>query len=274
LATGVLDRLDVLTLREGLSGLQFLEQVGLLAGEHRLGPAGISTSPMLRTRGGAWLAVTGDDTLTYAVTAQPPEIRSAEALIGVNIRLSDYAEVHDDALPVFGEAMTSAARALSMNLLALPVSQYAQEADLPAVARALAHTPCETHTRLTAEQMRTPAELIRATSRCQVVVSGSYHAAVFALGQGVPVVGLSASGYYDQKFNGLRTLYPSLVEVVRLDGPDLRADLVNAVCRAASTRGDARAKGVGQSRRLVELADTAFAAFADIVEEVQERRSA
>ena len=35
-----------------------------------------------------------------------------------------------------------------------------------------------------------------------VEVTGSYHAGVFALAQGIPVVGLLQSAYYEQKFIG------------------------------------------------------------------------
>lgn len=39
--------------------------------------------------------------------------------------------------------------------------------------------------------------------RCRVVISGTYHAAVFALGLGIPVVALAGNDYYRQKMNGL-----------------------------------------------------------------------
>ena len=267
MATTVLDRLDVLTLREAPSGLQFLEDRGLLPpGQRDVGAQDLRT-PLSTTRGGAWVAVTGDDALTDVVDVEPARGRSREALIGVNIRVSDYSGVHQGTLPAFRDAVTSVARDLEMDLLALPVSQYAQEADLPAVARALGDLDGQAGPRLTADPVTTPAELVRAAGRCQTVITGSYHAAVFALGQGVPVVGLSASGYYNQKFQGLQHLYPGLVEMVRLEGPDLRAELVAAIRRSVSSPADQRARGVAQSKRLVELADASFAAFAEVVDQ-------
>ena len=39
-------------------------------------------------------------------------------------------------------------------------------------------------------------DVLTAIADCRVVVTGSYHAAVFALSMGVPAVGLAASRYY------------------------------------------------------------------------------
>jgi colanic acid/amylovoran biosynthesis protein len=37
----------------------------------------------------------------------------------------------------------------------------------------------------------TPRKIVEQIARCRVVVTGAYHAAVFALSQGIPVIGLS-----------------------------------------------------------------------------------
>jgi hypothetical protein len=62
-----------------------------------------------------------------------------------------------------------------------------------------------------------------------VVVTGSYHAAVFALAQGVPVVGLARSGYYVDKLHGLAERFETGVSVVSLDAPALERELEHAV---------------------------------------------
>ncbi|MGZ8411866.1 MAG: polysaccharide pyruvyl transferase family protein, partial [Gemmatirosa sp.] len=62
----------------------------------------------------------------------------------------------------------------------------------------------------------TPARVIEAAARCRVVVTGAYHAAVFALSQGVPTVCLSGSPYYDAKFVGLAELFGAGCRMVRV----------------------------------------------------------
>jgi colanic acid/amylovoran biosynthesis protein len=72
------------------------------------------------------------------------------------------------------------------------------------------------------QELHSTAELREQVRRCRTVVTGSYHAAVFALAAGVPVVCLSKSSYYDQKFSGLAALMPAgAVTLVRLsEGTD------------------------------------------------------
>jgi polysaccharide pyruvyl transferase WcaK-like protein len=67
------------------------------------------------------------------------------------------------------------------------------------------------------------------------MVTGAYHAAVFALSQGIPVVALTSSTYYDDKFLGLAGMFGTGLELVRLDDDDL-AERLPAAIRAAWAR--------------------------------------
>ena len=92
-----------------------------------------------------------------------------------------------------------------------------------------------------------PWALARQVGRCRIVVSGAYHVAVFALAQGIPVVGLSSSRYYDDKFEGLAAMFGTGLELVRLDGDDvedrLRCDAQHMVARAGTEGWIARSGG-------------------------------
>jgi colanic acid/amylovoran biosynthesis protein len=72
------------------------------------------------------------------------------------------------------------------------------------------------------------------------VLTGSYHAAVFALAQGVPTVCLVRSPYYAGKFDGLAALFPSACSVVGLDDAALPATLDQALVAAWSIGRRAR----------------------------------
>jgi polysaccharide pyruvyl transferase WcaK-like protein len=77
-----------------------------------------------------------------------------------------------------------------------------------------------------------PEDVARAVGRCRVVVTGSYHAGVFALSQGVPVLALSKSAYYDNKFNGLADMFGTGCTVLRTDAPDFNKHLKQAILEA------------------------------------------
>jgi colanic acid/amylovoran biosynthesis protein len=81
-------------------------------------------------------------------------------------------------------------------------------------------------------------------------VTGSYHAAVFGLAQGVPAVCLTRSRYYDAKFAGLQALFPEACSVVSLDESDfagrLRAVIEQAWQLPGTVRAAARNAAAGQ----------------------------
>src|SRR6185369_1281526 len=85
-------------------------------------------------------------------------------------------------------------------LIALPISRDIREPDHEVIRELV--SGCEN---VVFEERRfdTPTELIRKVGKCRVVVTGAFHPAVFALGQGIPVIGLVKSQEYKIKFRGL-----------------------------------------------------------------------
>jgi polysaccharide pyruvyl transferase WcaK-like protein len=63
-------------------------------------------------------------------------------------------------------------------------------------------------------------------------VTGAYHLAVFALSQGIPVVALTSTIYYDDKFLGLSEMFGQGLTLVRLDDPCLEQTLAMAIDQA------------------------------------------
>ena len=83
----------------------------------------------------------------------------------------------------------------------------------------------------------TPLKIIRQIGRCRVVLTGSYHAGVFALSQGIPVIGLANSAYYRDKFLGLANQFSVGCETVFLHDPNLEDILIRRL-RAAWESAD------------------------------------
>jgi polysaccharide pyruvyl transferase WcaK-like protein len=103
-------------------------------------------------------------------------------------------------------------------------------------------------------------------------VTGAYHLAVFALAQGIPVVGLSSSRYYDDKLLGLDAMFGGHgLHLVRLDDPDLE----NRVASAARSAWD-RASGIRtplreRARAQIALSRQAFERVFSLVDEASLR---
>ena len=102
-------------------------------------------------------------------------------------------------------------------IVTLPVSRYPVDGDLDAL-RALLH-PERSGAGIVLHDLATPEALITAAADCRVIVTGSYHAAVFGLARGVPAVCLTRSSYYDAKFAGLRRCSPAPASSSPLTSP-------------------------------------------------------
>ena len=114
--------------------------------------------------------------------------------------------------------------------------------------------------------LATPDALVSAAASCRAIVTGSYHAAVFGLAQGVPAVCLTKLSYYDAKFAGLRALFPGACFVGSLQQPGFAAWLRTAIDQAwhlpATARAAAREAAAGQR----QAGHEAYALFRDAVE--------
>jgi colanic acid/amylovoran biosynthesis protein len=238
-ARAVLPRLAVLGLREDQTGRDLAISMG--------------------TRPGA-VVVTGDDALELI-----PEGGAADGrALGVSLRVSGYADVDMAAAEAVGDLVAQAAAAFRAPVVALPVSRYPVDSDLAAL-RAVLH-PERSRTGTVLHDLATPDALVAAAASCRVIVTGSYHAAVFGLAQGVPAVCLTRSRYYDAKFAGLRALFPGACSVVSLDGPEFDRRLRAAIDQAWQLPAAARAAARDAATRQRQAGREAYERFRYAVE--------
>jgi colanic acid/amylovoran biosynthesis protein len=213
-AGAVLPRLAVLGLREDRIGRDLALSLG--------------------TRPSA-ITVTGDDALELIPDSSVPDGQA----LGVNMRVSDYAGVDPGAAQTVGDVVIQAADAFGAPLVALPVSRYPVDSDLSAIRALLRREHSRAGTVL--DDLTGPEALVTAAAGCRAIVTGSYHAAVFGLAQGVPAVCLTKSSYYDAKFAGLSALFPGACFVGSLRQPDFAGWLRAAIDQAWNLPAPARA---------------------------------
>lgn len=233
-ARSVLPRLVVLALRGAVSGEPLAASLGVPADA---------------------VVVTGDDALEMVDAALP--VIAGDA-IGVNVRVAGYAGVDDATAGSVGEVVARFAIEHDAAAVVLPVALFAGSSDVRATQRVLAG-------RVVAQtiDVQSPSDLAIAVGRCRVVVTGSYHAAVFALASGVPVVGLSGSAYYDVKFTDLAGLFPGATWQVRLGEPDTERALASALDAAWKAAPRIRAEVQARARQQVEAGRAAYVRFLD-----------
>jgi colanic acid/amylovoran biosynthesis protein len=237
-ARAVLRRLLVLGVREGIGSRELALSFGAQA---------------------ASLMVTGDDALELAPGAAAADGHA----LGVNLRVSGYSGVDARAAREIGAVAQAAAARLRAPIVALPVSRYQPEADLGTIRGML--RPARDGDVILSDLV-TPQDLLSATASCRAVVTGSYHAAVFALAQGVPAVCLAASSYYHGKFAGLAGQFGDACLVVPAGPPGLPARLGSAVERAWQLPAASRAGATATALRLRDAGRDAYRAFRQAAE--------
>ncbi|SEP49517.1 colanic acid/amylovoran biosynthesis protein [Rhodospirillales bacterium URHD0017] len=203
-AAAILPKLDLIALREQRTGRPLLTALGV-------DPARIM--------------VTGDDAIEMAYVIRP---KALDVGIGLNVRVSDYSGVDSPILDRIREAVRDASASLGAPIIPVPISHVPGEEDIRSIGNLMASSDFELSL---AAGLKTPIAVIRQIQRCRLVVTGSYHAGVFALASGIPVVGLAKSSYYRDKFLGLADMFAVGCETVLLDHQDCSKSLRDAIQR-------------------------------------------
>jgi colanic acid/amylovoran biosynthesis protein len=215
-AREVLPGAGLIALREKLTSLPALERLGV---------------PRER------ILITGDDAVEPAYSARAEDVGDK---LGVNLRVAGYAQVTRAMVAAIREPLQETARRLKSHMMALPVTVSGGVESAPDAAAAAELINGARDSAEASEEPRDPRALIERIGKCRVVVTGSYHAAVFALSQGIQAVCLANSEYYELKFRGLADQFGAGVEVLSLSdnlfGQRLVETTLNAWARAESLR--------------------------------------
>lgn len=199
-----------------------LPRLGLLAvRERRTAPALLASLGVPAER----VLVTGDDAIELGR-------RSAATVpgraLGVHLRCAPLAIADAALLGTLTDVLRAMSRELPAPMVPLPISHHRPTG---------AYDPAVLTTALNGYDVSrdggattdSPSKLIAAASCCRLVVSAAYHAAVFALSQGIPAICIGQSEYYLTKFRGLADLFGPGCIVVDLSHPDAAGDLANAI---------------------------------------------
>jgi len=230
---------ELVALRERLSGLPLLDEIGVSRNAVR---------------------VTGDDAVELAYLARPERAGSG---LGINVRRAEYAGVDDSTVGELRGVLRDAAARLHTHLLPVPISHRHGGLDAQ-TNRALLQDidPASDG----GAALLTPADVIRQVGRCRLVVTGSYHAGVFALAQGVPVVGLVNSTYYADKFLGLADMFGCGCEVVRVGDGAFAHALGDAIDRGWASADEIRLPLLAAAAEQVQLGYFAYRELKALIE--------
>lgn len=203
--------------------------------------------------------VTGDDAIECAYRERRNEIGSG---IGVNLRRAFYSQIGEYEVEAVGKVLQEAARRHSALLLPVPIAVSENEHDPEIIRRLVGNSGAAPAGQTT---LHTFLDVIRQVGHCRVVVTGSYHAGVFALAQGIPAVCLAKSDYYLNKFYGLSDQFGYGCEVLPLDGGPLEERLSEAIDRLWKDAGRSRASLLAAACVQIEAGRHAYQRLFDLV---------
>lgn len=210
--------------------------------------------------------VTGDDAIELAYSRRPAV---AGPGIGINLRLAPYSRLDAQVLERARDLLECFVHSTGAPVVPLPVSHAPDDDDAASIRLLLSRL--DPHSSGGGE-IDSAMALIEQVKRCRLVLTGSYHAAVFALSMGVPAVCLARSEYYDDKFRGLADQFGGGCDVVAVSDGDWPERLQTALEQGWMDGASARPQLLSAAARQVSLSHSAWDRIEQIIGRDQDAR--
>jgi polysaccharide pyruvyl transferase WcaK-like protein len=196
--------------------------------------------------------VTGDDALSLLPSRRLTPAESEDNQVGINLRTAAYAGFSPEMIRRLRSALRRIdADRLGIHWRPVPISFSKRAPDSRAIM-ALGLPLGDSASHRDSLNMSTLLDQIR---RCRVVITASYHAAVFALGSGVPTVAFYASPYYRRKFAGLQDLFGPGLAIVDLTLEGAREALTESFHRLWGEAPELRSKLIASADAQIAAAE-------------------
>lgn len=253
---GPLNDSEVLSrMRSVFPSLKLITLRGGRGGRHLIESLGVSPERILTT---------GDEAIDLVYESRAEEPGNG---LGVNLRVAPYAGVGKDMIEKLRPVLQDFARRHHAPMVPLPIAFHRLASDHETIRQLVTGFNDFSDG---GASLDTPLDVIRQAGQCRIVVTGAYHAAVFALAQGIPVVCLAMSPYYAAKFLGLEDQFGTGCETVFLDDPDATGRLHAAMERAWKSVETVRQPLLQAALRQLESSRNAYLRVRDFMEHIQQ----
>jgi colanic acid/amylovoran biosynthesis protein len=108
--------------------------------------------------------------------------------------------------------------------------------------------------------------MIKRTQACRIVVTGTFHGALFALAQGIPAVCLARAASYLNKLSGLADLFQPGCILINLDETGVPEHLSEAIEIAWSSADAWRPILLEAAERQIQWGDQAYSRIFELME--------
>lgn len=230
-----LPRLDFVSLREDIASPAILRQFGV---------------PDTK------FCVTGDDAIDVAYEQRADALGSG---VGVNLRLNQHSQLSVSTLGRLTGHIVQFAKDRQTQLVPCPIAFFPKYND----AQALLESFGPNHgIGDGGRKIHTPQDVLRQITFCRIMVTGSYHPAVFAMSQGIPTILLGRSPYYLTKHRGLTAQFGEGGRVIAVGEDGWEQELTRTLDEFWVRAEELRPKLLAQAQRQIALSEAAYERFA------------
>jgi len=244
------DQTALSRMRDILPCLDLITLRGTRGGEELISELGVAPERVMNT---------GDEAIELAYEARTEKMGNG---LGINLRVASYAGVDNNLIETLAPVLQEFARRHQAPMVPVPIALHQWAGDHDTIRKLMAGYDDRSDG---GASLSSPLEVIRNAGLCRIVVTGAYHAAVFALAQGIPVVCLAKSPYYVAKFLGLEDSFGGGCETIMLDDSDVPGKLTTAMEHAWSSAPDVRKPLLHAAVRQIEASMIAYERVRELV---------
>lgn len=203
--------------------------------------------------------MTGDDAIEPAYQARKERLGRG---IGLSLRVAAYTDFNRAHINAIRPVILDAAERYNAELVSAPIDS--NDADKEYVAELMRGYG---RTSLSWRKFESTSAVIRRISRCRVMITGTFHGAVFAISQGIPVIGLANSVEYHNKISGLAAEFGAEgCQVLMLKDETLEENLRQAIEFAWSSAERLRPQLLEAAKRQIEMGHDAYRRIFSLME--------
>ncbi len=206
------------------------------------------------------IVVTGDDAIALAYQKRKDQLGHR---IGVNLRVTEYSQMKKEDVEIVRSVLHRCASKYNAALMSIPICFQQSCSDVEVIDSILKGYEKGS---VGGQGLDSPQELIAGIGSCRVVVTGSYHPAVFALSQGVPVVAMCRSSYYRDKFFGLADQFGTGIKVIYFEDGNWQRLIEEAIDQMWISAKDVKANLLKAAQRQISLCQAAYQRIQEMIE--------
>ncbi len=236
---GVLPGVDLILIRDARTGGQILSSLGICPSR---------------------VALTGDDAIEMSHQSRPASLGRE---IGVGFRIASYMGISSRHIQVLRPVLKEATVKYRTRLRAIPISASLHEVDSRSLGQLI---DGRSRGRVAGHLLNSPLGTMKNVGRCRIVVTSTFHPAVFALAQGIPVVALTFAGQYLGKFQGLVDQFKGGCQIIRLDSEQFVPELERAIEVAWNSAEELHPQLLRSAEHMIQLGHVGYRRLFEVVE--------